>query len=81
MSLTPPRGIEKQKVFPKPEIKRLRIVGGKPVTVPPNAPHGVAELEKVPGTAESSKLSKEAVPYWSHPRLEWGVNEVQPHQD
>jgi hypothetical protein len=81
----PSRGFEKPKVFPKPEIKRLRIVGGKPSTVPPQAPQGVAEPEKVPGAAESSKQSKEAVPYQPHPRLEWGLNEwpsqLDPHRD
>jgi hypothetical protein len=81
----PPRGFEKQKVFPKSEIKRVRIVGRKPSTVPPQAPQGVAGPEKIPGTAESFKQSKEAVPYQPHPRLEWGLNEgpyqFDPHMD
>lgn len=85
VSPPPPRGAEKPKVFPKPEIKRLRIVGGKPSPTPPQTPQGVAEPGKVSGTAESSKQSKEAVPYQPHPRLEWGLNEwpsqFDPHMD
>lgn len=31
------RGSGKQKIFPKPDIKRLRIVGGKPSAILPKA--------------------------------------------
>jgi hypothetical protein len=81
ISSTLQRGTGKQKVFPKPEIKRVRIVGGQPTAVPPQTPQDVAEPEKAVSTPKNSKPLTEAVPYQPRSRLEWDVNEAQPARD
>jgi hypothetical protein len=65
MSPRPSRRAEEQKVFAKPEIKRVRIGGGKPSPVSPRA----------------QDVVEPAVPYQSDSGLEWGANESDSNRD
>ena len=85
ISPPPPLRAEKQKVFPKPEIKRVGIVAGKPFTVFSRATQGVAEPEKVLSTADRSNVPKAAGPYQPRFRIGSGISEnpfqPDPHFD
>ncbi len=67
----------KQKVFPKPKLKRMKIASNKPTFVPGQ----VLPLPDEPSRQSLGDSPKEAVPYQNHHQLDGGTDGTDFHGD